>query len=64
MHCWTVCCANPNPPQWEGPEYMPFTNLIRHKVVMGISTFDELFEFLFLMPGLRIGNTDGQLGEM
>lgn len=38
--------------------HAPSLNLIRHKMVMGISTFEELCEFLCLMPGIRIRNPD------
>jgi hypothetical protein len=30
-----VCFVKPNPPQWEDPDVMPFTNPVRHKMVRG-----------------------------
>jgi hypothetical protein len=47
MLAW-VCCVNPNPPQWEGPENMPFMHSIRGKSgEKDTSTFQEFCHHLF-----------------
>lgn len=58
-------CVKPNPPQWEGPEDMPFTNPIRRKMVRGAPAHLKSFVVaLFLVPNLRVGDAAAQLDEL
>jgi hypothetical protein len=60
-----IYCVKPNPPQWEGPEDMPFTNPIRHKLVRGAPAYLKSFVLaLFLGPVLSIGDAAAQLDKL
>ena len=60
-----ICCVKPNPPQWEGPEDMPFTSPIRRKLVRGAPAHLKGFVLsLFLVPDLSIGDASAQLDEL
>lgn len=60
-----VRCVKPNPPQWEGPEDMPFTDPIRRKMVRGAPARLKSFVLaLFLVPDLRVGDAAAQLDEL
>lgn len=49
-----VCCIKPNPPQWQGPVDMPFSNPIRHKMVRGApAPLKSFVVTVFLVPDLR-----------
>jgi hypothetical protein len=60
-----IRCVKPNPPQWEGPEDMPFTSPIRRKLVRGAPAHLKNFVLaLFLVPDLRVGDAVAQLDEL
>lgn len=60
-----IYCVKPNPPQWEGPEDMPFTNPIRRKLVRGAPAHLKSFVVaLLLVPNLRVGDAAAQLDEL
>ena len=60
-----ILCIKLNPPQWEGPEDMPLTNSIRHKIVRGLPAHLKSFVLaLFLVPYLRVGDAAAQLDEL
>ncbi|EGW01337.1 Friend virus susceptibility protein 1 [Cricetulus griseus] len=60
-----IYCVQPNPPQWESPEDMPFTNPIRRKMVRGAPAHLKSFVVaLFLVPNLRVGDAAAQLDEL
>jgi hypothetical protein len=59
-----IYCVKPNPPQWEGPEDMPFISPIRRKLVRGAQAHLKRFVLvLFLVQHLRVGDTDAQFNE-
>lgn len=52
-------------PKWEGPEDMPFSNSIRHKMEKGIPTYlKSFFVTHFLVTDLRDMETPSQLDEL
>lgn len=51
-----IRCVKPNPPQWEGPEYKPFRNPVRCKLVRRAPA--HLKGFIF--RNLFITKTDGE----
>ena len=46
MLAW-VCCVNPNPPQRQSPEDVPFTNPIKHKMVREVTAHLKGFIVIF-----------------
>jgi hypothetical protein len=59
----TLCKLNP--PQWEGPEDMPFMNPTGCQLVRGAPAHLKSFVLvLFLVPDLRVGDAAAQLGEL
>jgi hypothetical protein len=60
-----IHCVKPNPPQWEGPEDMPFTNPIRSKLVRWAPAHMKSFVLaLFLVPDLKARDAVAQLDEL
>ena len=58
-------CSVSNPPQWEGPEDMPFINPVRHKLVRGAPAHLKSFVLaLFLVPDLRVGDAAVDVDEL
>jgi hypothetical protein len=60
-----IRCVKPNPPQWEGPEDMPFMNPLKCKLVKGAKAHLKRFVIaLFLVPDLRVGDAATQLDDV
>ena len=59
-----VHCVKLYPPQWEGPEDMPFVNPMRCKLGRGIPAHMKSFVVLCLVPDCRAGDAAAQLNEL
>lgn len=59
-----VHCVKLYPPQWEGPEDMPFVNPVRCKLSRGIPAHVKSFVVLCLVPDCRAGDAAAQLNEL
>ena len=60
-----VHCVESNPPQWEGPEHMSFTNPMRCYLVRGAPAHLKSFVVShFLVPDLRVRNSAAQINGL
>lgn len=60
-----ICCVKPNPAKWEGPEDMPLTNPVRHKMMREPPAhIEEFYCHHFPVSDLTVRDAVAQLEEL